>query len=835
MRNYGFAIMAILLLQVSTLIMGKGTESSKQIYVPSSYSGIDLNDPNSQWCYQRSRESENFIVFWEAGYGEDPLQHADPQYRVDVDAILDISEQSFKVYRDSLGFIVEGNSKTDQYKMIIQLFYTRDWIASGSGVDEVIGLLSLSAWSGQALGVTVAHEVGHCFQYQVQCDGHSGGWRYGLGENGVGGNGWWEQCAQWQAFQVFPERKFIEGNLDLYIQNTHKHILHEYPRYANHFIQDDWADLHGADFIGRLWRESQFPEDPVDAYKRIAGVDQSTFNDRIYASASKLATWDIPAIKDQGHPYLNAHQSPPMEDTGNGFWKIDASKCPENYGYNVIQLNVPTNDPVVSVFFAGQSGVGDYRKLNIEEAGWRFGFVALSERGSRIYSDMGTANYNKDKGSNPIASLSFECPPNTEKLWLIVTGAPQTHWHHEWDDNDYNDEQWPYQVKFENTNRYGYFDLNENELSENVSLEREVVLVAVDAPDTYPKTSIKPDWEKVCRSFGLQLGEIQAAIGDSVQYAAKLPNGSTDLNSTATAPGHWFDAEGNVTNWGSNAYIFSEFDANAMLFNIGQYPQRCMDGDNFIIQQALIYTPNIGPTRTATFTFNIRIVSSNNEDGDLYANDVDNCPGIPNNDQSDMDGDGIGDACDDLIVVPLFQEALDFGYVKTGFAKALDFTVENGGLDPLLITSFETSPNFDIEFNQSLEIASKGSAILTATFSANEEGKFLDTLVMNTNIGALRLYLSGVSVDNLLRIDSGDPEVMVFPNPVMETVKVDWSRSGLEKVSVSIVDQSGKIIVSKMANRAQSLSFELGGLSKGLYVLMLSDGNQELRYKLIKN
>ena len=55
----------------------------------------------------------------------------------------------------------------------------------------------------------IGHEIGHSFQYQVSADklftGEvqtmdtgvvPAGFRYGFGENGVGGCAYWEQCAQ---------------------------------------------------------------------------------------------------------------------------------------------------------------------------------------------------------------------------------------------------------------------------------------------------------------------------------------------------------------------------------------------------------------------------------------------------------------------------------------------------------------------------------------------------------------------------------------------------------------------------------------------------------------
>lgn len=52
----------------------------------------------------------------------------------------------------------------------------------------------------------------------------------------------------------------------------------------------------------------------------------------------------------------------------------------------------------------------------------------------------------------------------------MVSGAPAGHWRHAWDDNDANDEQWPYQVSFVNTNLQGYANvingIDDNQLIE---------------------------------------------------------------------------------------------------------------------------------------------------------------------------------------------------------------------------------------------------------------------------------------------------------------------------------------------------------------------------------
>ena len=592
----------------SLLLLGSvalSADEGKSVYIPKSFA--DPNNEESQWCYARSRETENFVIFWEAGYGSNPATAASP-YTINMTALINIAEKAFNFYADSLKFITRGASKTDKYKMIIRLYYSTEWMATGLGEDDVIGELNLSANAAQALGVTVAHEVGHCFQYQVYADQGVGGWRYGLGDGGAGGNGFWEQCAQWQAFKVLPDEQFTNYRFSEYLNNVHKHILHESPRYANYFIQDYWCYLHGMDFIGRLWRESKYPQDPVEAYQKINNITQDEFNAEIYDCAARFASWDIPALIERGKSYINSRPQPTFTETEDGYWQITAAHCPENYGHNIINLNVPTgSDRTVKVRLEGLAGASGYRLKNKPRAGWKFGFVALQQDGTRVYGDMQSASYQSEM-KNPVDSVSFDCPENTEKLWLIVTGAPYRHWHHQWDDDDTNDEQWPYRVKFTNTNLYGTFDIDKTLAPRDTTIECHVTLDPVTSiAQPYPSTAVQPDLRALCQAFSLTYPEILAKYGDSITYAAIKTDGSLHKISTANAPGHWFNAAGNVTNWGNNSYVFSELNTGNMTFNIGQYPGKCKAGDDYTIRQALIYVYKGTKKARATFVHHIHI------------------------------------------------------------------------------------------------------------------------------------------------------------------------------------------------------------------------------------
>lgn len=582
------------------------------IYKPNEFKQMDFNDTASRWCFQRSKESTHFIVFWEPGFGMDPKKSDNS---LDVDLMLSRAEQLFHFYADSLGFVIPGSSKsTDKYKIEIFVNYQTEWLATGSGYDDMIGALWCNPWALQASGGhTLAHEIGHSFQYLVSCDlGKSHGWRYGFdaAASEWSGNMWWEACAQWQGFKVYPEQQFSNGYSGQYLDKCNKNLLHEDWRYANYFIQDYWCMLHGMKFIGRLWRESQKPEDPVEAYQRLTGISQEQFNDEMLDYARRVCTWDIDGIRERGKAHIDNHTAH-LHKSGSGeatVWEVDSAYCPENYGYNIIRVNNADAGTTVKAYFKGIAGQKGYRKVNADKAGWRYGFCALLSDGNRVYGDACS-----DAGG----TAQFQVPAGTQKMWFVVTGAPQQHWRHPWDDNAANDEQWPYQVRFEGTDKYGEF----GEYAADYQRRDTTVTINTELPydaSSYSSVSVSYDIEAASRALGLSTAQLKAVKCSSNanpgfvainQTNSTVTATTTTSTSSATVFGHWFNSSGNVCGYDGTANIYAEFTPADFRCKVGQYPGRLVKGRTYTIKQAIRYKPaSSSKYYTCTYVVKVKVI-----------------------------------------------------------------------------------------------------------------------------------------------------------------------------------------------------------------------------------
>lgn len=409
--------------------------SGKTVYIPNDLKSNNFLSDDSRWSYQRMTWTKNFAVFWEKGYGSDPTTAAN---KIDIKTLMQNLEHFYGYYYDTMHFVETGKSKTDQYRTLIMLYDQTDWLATGSGYDNQIGAMWIN-YSAAASYPTVAHELGHTFQYMNGCDGKyafSGTYNY-IGQI-------WEQTAQYQATLLYPSAYL--GYIPDWVSNTHLNLLHETNRYSNFYHLQYWHLLHGVEFAGRLWQQAVAGEDAVEAYQRITGISQSQFNDEIYDYARRALTWDY-LFKSYYASYVLSTSSLNSYDSkvnllSDGYYRVDTSKCVQNYGFNALQLTVPAGGGTVSIDFAGLTGVSGFNNTYDQYAGWRWGLVAVSGSNTATYSDM---------KSTAAGSLSFNVPSGTSRLYLLVTGAPAQHFHHVWDDNPTNDEQYPWKVKFQNT------------------------------------------------------------------------------------------------------------------------------------------------------------------------------------------------------------------------------------------------------------------------------------------------------------------------------------------------------------------------------------------------
>ena len=86
-------------------------EIERYLVKPSTYYSNDFNDENSTYCFQRSAESEHFVVFWAKGLTKQSngnLTGGASSSVCNVNTLLNNAEKIWDVYVGELGFLVPG-------------------------------------------------------------------------------------------------------------------------------------------------------------------------------------------------------------------------------------------------------------------------------------------------------------------------------------------------------------------------------------------------------------------------------------------------------------------------------------------------------------------------------------------------------------------------------------------------------------------------------------------------------------------------------------------------------------------------------------------------------
>jgi len=408
-------------------------ETKKTTYFPQSAWRVDADndyqDPNSQFSVSRMLETPNLVAFWEPQFGDDPENCSDPKYRFPLRDLMEQGEKMFRFFRDDLKFAQLGNSTSDDYRIILYFFYSDEGTVYGGSADNKVGAMWITPNRVQSAPYgALAHEMGHAFQEIVKFD---------MGRNFPSGS-IFEMTSQYMLWQYYSNWIVFENyHLVDFMKKNHNAFLHETNMYHSPFVLEYWASLHGNDVIGNLWRSVQGTNDILMTYKLYAGLTQEEFNDELHQGYMRFMTWDMNRIREVSAPYINQHVTK-LNAIEDGWYRIAKENCPQDYGYNGIALDVPDAGTEILIDFKGIAGADGYNSYNLDKAGWRYGVMALTSTGERIYSNT----YSDAEGQ-----VAFTVPNGTTNLWLVVMGAPTEH--AKLNSNRLN--EWPYQIKLENT------------------------------------------------------------------------------------------------------------------------------------------------------------------------------------------------------------------------------------------------------------------------------------------------------------------------------------------------------------------------------------------------
>jgi len=100
----------------------------------------------------------------------------------------------------------------------------------------------------------------------------------------------------------------------------------------------------------------------------------------------------------------------------------------------------------------------------------------------------------------------------------------------------------------------------------------------------YSGTSVSIDFDQIATALGITASGITAAMIQGVNADGSLYTGNTADGDA----GHWFAANGDVVSWNATtAYLYSEWTISTKTVVIGNYPNKVLDGETYVVRQAL--------------------------------------------------------------------------------------------------------------------------------------------------------------------------------------------------------------------------------------------------------
>ena len=534
---------------------------------------------------------------------------------------------------------------------MVLMNHTQEWTCYGGGYDYQVSALWLNPSTCKPVGHSVAHEIGHSFHYMCysEASNHGADRSCQTGFHGAVGNGsvTWEQTAQWQANQSYPEEMYNQS-IGVF-RNSHNYAYtHEWHRYQSYWFFYYLCQLYGdIKTVANVWN---YPETTVKDFNQVL-MDYKQLSVRdlyklYFDQACRLVTWDLDVCKPYRNNYIGDFTYR-CALTADGRYQVALASCPQGTGFNVIPLQVPEAGTDITTHLTGlrpnaalaDADPGEYLDGNSQyskysqrhyimggsrtDRGFRMGYVALMKDGSRRYFSEDSVYC---QGASIVTEdYSMTVPEGVSQLWLVVSPALKHYTQHKWDEKIDADDMWPYQLQFEGTDIGARATVYASPTIDGRDISDVTYTYDVTFPrDTqgYSGASVSVSGQAAATlgtAFQMQNTDIASKMqnysssGPSngrVMFYAVNPDGQlAKSGSTANGYGHWFDKSGKVCAY-SSGYVYSEFNASSLVFTLGQYPGKCANGSKYTIRQALRYKKAAGEEAVATFVFNITIGST---------------------------------------------------------------------------------------------------------------------------------------------------------------------------------------------------------------------------------
>lgn len=622
------------------------------VYNPSTEEYTEGGNPDLQWSFSRSKESDNCIIFWQKGFGSDPSEAPSldgVSMTFDVDEVLQVAENCYALNVGQLGF--SCSNMLEKYKILILMNYTTTWTCYGGGYDYECSALWLNPATVKPAGHSLAHEVGHSFHYMCYAEAanynHVSSTTIGTGFHLPVGNGQaiWEQTAQWQANQAYPELMFSQS-YPLFGNNANYAFSHEWMRYQSYWFlyylcqrYDDITTVAG------VWKQPMTgAKDFCQALIANKGLSAEAFYRLYFDYALHCATYDFDAAALYRDGYIGKFDYRAVQLDEN-IYQVAYASAPQATGFNVIELSVPEAGTSVTTRLTAltsgcalneadpgeynngaslvSAGVTKYNRVGAASArGFRIGYVFLKSDGTREYYNddivhcTGTAEVTEE--------IVAEVPSGTRRMFLVIAPALTSYIQHKWDENIANDDQWPYRFELEGTTATSVIPYVKEPDFEKVIDGREIADVILTYNVVMPPSSgyggaavtfSGSGLNALCTAFQMEGDDIFNAIlpysgsqqkGTVVNYPLRANGTLQTLGKTTNGDfGHWFNASGTAISYGSNCSVYAEFTKSTKSGIIGQFPDANADGTQRTLREALVYKNSEGKTARAGLIFNI--------------------------------------------------------------------------------------------------------------------------------------------------------------------------------------------------------------------------------------